>query len=398
MSISSKVTYITTVITAITMAIVLILLYSSIRLMIYQSTKKDLIESVRPWLVTPMGRMHNPKNDIYISKDGIVIVDPYEIGPINKIGKFEINGRTYLFLRAENLIVGKDITPIVNYLNNIKKIFVYIFAISLSLISFLTYFITKKSTKHLRNFVSELSKIKGDNLSYRFIKPNTHDEVDELVEKFNELMDRVEKNYKLQEEFVSNVSHELKTPIANLIGYSKMLERWGHKDEQILKEAIDSIAQTSKQMKELVENMILLSKNLELDMEQINLRTLVEGIVAGYKDIEIKIIGDGTILANKEALEIVIKNLIENAIYHGKAPVEIKLYQDRIEVSDHGEGISNDLRERIFEKFHKSRKSKGHGLGLYIVKKLCDQMGLDIYIKNDKYTTFVVERSEKDEN
>ncbi|ABR30175.1 histidine kinase [Thermosipho melanesiensis] len=389
MSISTKVTYITTVISAIILAIVLIFIYSTIQNLIIKSTKADLLESAR----LPM--MRHMRKDIYLLKDGILISDPYGLGIMNKNGKIKINDRVYLFVKPyQNTIIAKDITSIENFILNIKKRFITLFIFSTLLISFSTYLITKNSMKHLKNFVIKLSKLKGTELNYRFAKPNTKDEVDELVEKFNELMDKVEKNYKLQEEFVSNVSHELKTPIANLIGYSKMLQRWGMKDKEILKESVENIFNTALNMKELVENMIIISKRYDLETEKVNLKPFVEKIVPK----EVKISGNGTIIANKDALEIVIKNLVNNALTHGKAPVEVYLYENKIEIKDSGNGISDDLKNKIFEKFSKSRKSKGHGLGLYIVKKLCDQMGLNVYLKDCKHTTFVIERGEKHED
>ncbi|ANQ53414.1 histidine kinase [Thermosipho affectus] len=388
MSISTKVTYIVTLISTTILALVLIFLYSTIDSLMIKSTKEDLLRT------NPKGHMMQPfmRKDIYILRNGILILDPYNIGIVKKEGKVKISDRTYLFVKKQNTIFGKDITPIEESILNIKKKIIILFLISITLISTLTYFITKKSLKHLHDFVNKISKLTGNDLNYRFINPHTNDEVEELVEKFNELMDKVEKNYKLQEEFVSNVSHELKTPIANLIGYSKMLQRWGMKNKEILKEGIENIVQSANKMRELVENMIMISKNYELEKEQIHLRPFIEGIIT---DNNVVISGDGTIEANKEALEIVIKNLIKNALIHGKPPVEILLQKDKIEIKDHGQGIPKELKEKIFEKFSKSRTSKGHGLGLYIVKKLCNQMGLNMYLKNSTHTTFVIERGER---
>jgi len=97
------------------------------------------------------------------------------------------------------------------------------------------------------------------------------------------------------------------------------------------------------------------------------------------------------ITANKEALEMIISNLLNNAILHGKPPYEIKLSENKIEIIDHGPGIGKEDQEKIFERFYKSRNSKGHGLGLFIVKQLCNQMNLDISVQSEKgYTKFEI--------
>ncbi|MBO8160883.1 MAG: HAMP domain-containing histidine kinase [Thermosipho sp. (in: Bacteria)] len=410
MSLSSKITYITTLIVALVLSIVLITFYFSIRNIAIASIRDDLLEAIK--ILNSQGLMREMmlmkgmpgqrQKDFYLKYDGIVLFDPYELGNIlvekNEIKKIE--GRTYYFLKVNNnVVIGKDITPTIIFLDNLKKRFIFLYIISLILTSLLTYFITRNSMKHLKSFVNELENIKGNDLGFRFIKPNTNDEIDELVEKFNELMDRVEKNYKLQEEFVSNVSHELKTPIANLIGYSEMLKRWGHKDKSILEESIESIRETANKMKELIDNMLILSKNYQIDTKQLELRPLVEKIVKQKEEQHgqnISIIGNGTINANEEALERVISNLLENAILHGKAPYEVILSENKIEVIDHGPGISKEEQEKIFERFFKSRSSKGHGLGLFLVKQLCEQMNLKINLESESgYTKFVIKGAQK---
>lgn len=405
-SLISKVTYITTLIVALVLSIVLFTFYFSIKDVAMRSIINDLKQTVsflnskgfnNVEMMMKGMLIQKFKRDFYLIFDGEVLSDPYNIGyiEIRESGTKKIEDRVFYFLKVNpRLIVGRDMTPVAVFLEDIKLRFVFIYILALLLTSFLTYLTTRNSMKHLKNFVSELENIKGNDLGFRFLKPNTNDEIDELVEKFNELMDRVEKNYKLQEEFVSNVSHELKTPISNLIGYSEMLKRWGYKDKSILEESVNSIRDTAYKMKELIENMLLLSKNFKLETEKIELRPLVEKI-AQQKEKQygqkIEISGNGTITANKEALEMIISNLLNNAIFHGKPPFEIKLSKNKIEIIDHGSGISKEEQEKIFERFYKSRNSKGHGLGLFLVKQLCNQMNLDISVKSiEGYTKFEI--------
>jgi len=405
-SLISKVTYITTLIVALVLSIVLFTFYFSIKDVAMRSIINDLKQTVsflnskgfnNVEIMMKGMLIQKFKRDFYLIFDGEVLSDPYNIGhiEIRESGTKKIEDRVFYFLKVNpRLIVGRDMTPVAVFLEDIKLRFVFIYILALLLTSFLTYLTTRNSMKHLKNFVSELENIKGNDLGFRFLKPNTNDEIDELVEKFNELMDRVEKNYKLQEEFVSNVSHELKTPISNLIGYSEMLKRWGYKDKSILEESVNSIRDTAYKMKELIENMLLLSKNFKLETEKIELRPLVEKI-AQQKEKQygqkIEISGNGTITANKEALEMIISNLLNNAIFHGKPPYEIKLSENKIEIIDHGSGISKEEQEKIFERFYKSRNSKGHGLGLFLVKQLCNQMNLDISVKSiEGYTKFEI--------
>ena len=207
-SLISKVTYITTLIVALVLSIVLFTFYFSIKDVAMRSIINDLKQTVsflnskgfnNVEMMMKGMLIQKFKRDFYLIFDGEVLSDPYNIGyiEIRESGTKKIEDRVFYFLKVNpRLIVGRDMTPVAVFLEDIKLRFVFIYILALLLTSFLTYLTTRNSMKHLKNFVSELENIKGNDLGFRFLKPNTNDEIDELVEKFNELMDRVEKNYK----------------------------------------------------------------------------------------------------------------------------------------------------------------------------------------------------------
>ncbi|QTA37189.1 HAMP domain-containing histidine kinase [Thermosipho ferrireducens] len=412
MSLSTKITLVTTLVVTIVMSIVLTGIYLLVKQTAINTQIKDI--SSIPHIfnnIMNKGNMSGmmqgmmwmgPRRDFYVSKNGKVVLDPYGIGPITEKGLKKIDNRYYIFLSfPSKVIIGRDITPTINFVERIKILFVFMVILSSGIVTVLTFFITRSSTKHLRSFVKQIESLDGRDLGFRLLKPNTHDEVDELIEKFNKLMERLEKYYKLQEEFVSNVSHELKTPIANLIGYTEMLKRWGSKNKEVLEESINSICETAYTMKHLVENMLFISSNVTLELTPIELKKLVSQIVAEKEKQygkKILLSGEGTIVANEKGLERIISILLDNAIQHGSPPFEVQLYKNSIVVIDHGKGISKEEQSKIFERFYKSRSSKGHGLGLFIVKTLCEQMNLKIHLESyNGFTKFEITGGESGE-
>ena len=106
---------------------------------------------------------------------------------------------------------------------------------------------------------------------------SSKDELDQMANTFNNMMDLLEENYKKQEQFVSDASHELKTPLTVIISYANMLKRWGMKRPDILEEAIEAIHSESIRMKQLTEQMLLLAKGdtqWELKIEQVDIAAI----------------------------------------------------------------------------------------------------------------------------
>src|SRR5690606_24270455 len=118
---------------------------------------------------------------------------------------------------------------------------ILIFTVSITVIGFRGHLVTRKTFGVIDEMISKASSISSQNLNLRL---NVSDATDELLEfalTFNRMMDRIEKAYEKQNQFVSDASHELRTPISVIQGYAGMLERWGKDDREILDEAISAI-------------------------------------------------------------------------------------------------------------------------------------------------------------
>lgn len=203
---------------------------------------------------------------------------------------------------------------------------------------------------------------------------------------------------KLKRDFFQNASHELKTPLTAIIGYSELLVRNMILDETEKQKALDTVLNESKRMKKVLNDMLSLS-SLESNIGERNVE-LING-----KDAILEIVSSLSILAKeknvkielnlepmqipmaKEDFDQLIRNIIANAIFYNKegGKVKITLNPSFFRCEDTGIGIEEKYQTRIFERFFRvdkgrSLKDGGTGLGLAIVKHICLHYGFDLHL------------------
>ena len=209
----------------------------------------------------------------------------------------------------------------------------------------------------------------------------------------NHLLDRMRETYRQQSRFVSDASHELRTPIAVIRGYADMLDRWGKEDESILDESIEAIKNESEHMQKLVEQLLFLARGdsgrNSLQIENIQLDELMGEVFEESKMIdtehEYEFIGEqaqmsGDVSMIKQCARILIDNAAKYTqkgdtitIRTGKKPEGVFF-----SVQDNGIGMHEADVEHIFERFYRSDEAREHktggtGLGLSIAKWIVDR-------------------------
>ena len=209
--------------------------------------------------------------------------------------------------------------------------------------------------------------------------------------------------FERQENFVSDASHELKTPLSVIAGYANLLRRWGKDDPKILDESVEAIARESENMKRIVDQLLWLAKlgNFTLNNSVFNLYETVEDVVDGYKMVnakhDISLTGDVsvTLNADKNLITEAVRTLVDNAIKYtppqaGVIKLNITKTDGHVELSvaDNGIGISKDDQAHIFERFYRCDKVRGResgssGLGLTICKSIVEMMGGKITVESE---------------
>ena len=221
---------------------------------------------------------------------------------------------------------------------------------------------------------------------------------------------------RMQVDFVNNVSHELKTPVTSIEGFSETLLNGAKDDPKKLDHFLNIIHDESVRLSELIQDILSLSK-VKRDTEKIDTINLNDDInrILDRQSITIKkhhikvnqqYFGSPDVTANKEKINLVFRNLIKNAISYNKenGQIDLEVHHDEIEnrikfiIKDSGIGISEDDQARIFERFYRVDRSRsletgGTGLGLAIVKETLDTLDGDIRIESHKGlgTTFTVD-------
>lgn len=290
-------------------------------------------------------------------------------------------------------------------------ILVEMFIIAILVGIFATSALTRWHFNPLKKIGNALDKISEGDFSVRLETKSTSKEIRELYSGFNMMAQELQSTETVQTDFVSNVSHELKTPISAIEGYSMLLQDSdGLSDEQ--KEYIDKIIFNTKRLSSLTGSILLLSKlenqsiitnkvKFDLD-EQVRQSILAFESEWERKEIEFEIeLDDTDYVGNEALLHHIWDNIINNAIKFTPVGSEIKISLQNLEnsiifkVSDEGPGISETDKEHIFDKIYQadsSHRQEGHGLGLALAKKIVSLEGGEISVENnaDKGCTFTV--------
>jgi len=271
-----------------------------------------------------------------------------------------------------------------------------------STIAFITLKIPLKPINRIINLLNRLAK--GDfGVRLNLKKPfSAHPALREVSDSFNKMASELEQTEMLRSDFINNFSHEFKTPIVSIAGFAKLLRR-GNLTEEQKAEYIDIIAEESMRLSYMATNVLNLTKvenqTILSDVTEYNLSEQIRSSVLllepkwSKKDIEFELEFDEyTVKANEELLKQVWINLIDNAVKFsdvgGTVTVTISNLDDRIavSVSNHGETISDENKAKIFGKFYqadKSHTSEGNGVGLAIVKRICELHSGTVDVKSD---------------
>lgn len=226
---------------------------------------------------------------------------------------------------------------------------------------------------------------------------------------------RVKEYERLRQEFVANVSHELKTPLTSILGYVETLKEGAIDDAENRMRFLSIIEEHSTKLHRLIEDLLLLSRmesaSTPLRKEPVPLREEVDkalelvsrGIADKKLNISIEIPDDLVVDAEPASLERALRNLIENAVKYNVPGGSVRIEggrtarEVRLRISDTGTGISESDLPRIFERFYRadrsrSRESGGSGLGLSIAKHVIERHGgrLEAQSQPQKGSTFTV--------
>ncbi len=287
------------------------------------------------------------------------------------------------------------------YITRLKITSVILVAAFVALGAAIGYIASTYMMTPIRRMIKQIDEVGADNLSMRLDDVDTQDELKELTVQINEMLDELESTFERQSNFISDASHELKTPISVIQGYANMLKRWGKSDPALLDESIDTLLTEADNMKRIVQQLLLLAKigNLSMSKSVFDMGEVLGDIVDQYKmsDSKRNLSFAGSeifVETDKNMLIESVRALVDNAIKYtaegGNIEVGCKRNGDGAEiwVEDNGIGISAENLPHIFERFYRCDKSRSRaagssGLGLTITKSIVETMGGKIQVKSE---------------
>jgi len=229
-----------------------------------------------------------------------------------------------------------------------------------------------------------------------------YDDYDVIMENINKMVQELSKSEILKSEFVSNVSHEIKTPLSVIQNYAKVL-RSGNIDNDTRERFLNTLVNQSQKLSDLVTNILKLNKlenqALMQNKQELNIGELLRECVIQFEELFEKKavniycdVSDINLEVEPSYISLIFNNLISNALKFtekgGNVDISLKAYNDNVifSVKDTGCGMSKEVGEKIFDKFYQgdtSHSSEGNGLGLALVKKIIDIMGGEIEVESE---------------
>ncbi|WP_404358171.1 HAMP domain-containing histidine kinase [Cytobacillus firmus] len=233
------------------------------------------------------------------------------------------------------------------------------------------------------------------------LEGKSQDELQQMGETFNHMIDLLESNYEKQKLFISNASHELKTPLTVIESYSSLLKRRGLKEPELFNESIEAIHSEALRMKEMTEQLLLLARHDDhwlIDLKMMDLNNFLTQVIRTYGNafkrnvhFESALSENTFIQTDENKLKQLLFIFLDNARKYSDDVIKVTAGTEKqevyIRIEDRGMGIPMKDLPRVFDRFYRvdearNRKTGGSGLGLSLAKEIADALGVEIRLES----------------
>jgi two-component system heavy metal sensor histidine kinase CusS len=309
------------------------------------------------------------------------------------------------------LTIGVSQEESSSVLHNLFIVLCFTYLILVFVLYLIMYYVASKAIKPVQKLIQSASEINESNISSRLPLPNNKDEIYKLATTFNDLLNRIENSIEQQKQFTADASHEMRTPLTIIKGTLEVLLRKERTPEQYEKKINEVITQTDR-LSYLFDQLLQLaraeSNNTIIKKEKIILKEKIDHLINGgdlllnKNQIKYNIPSNCVVFADAALLDRILENIISNAIKYntpnGNITFEWNEKSNSLLIKDEGIGISKDQQPYLFNRFYRADNSrsseiKGNGLGLSIVKKLCELQHIKISVESaeNKGTSFTLQ-------
>ncbi|PPA72264.1 sensor histidine kinase [Jeotgalibacillus proteolyticus] len=242
--------------------------------------------------------------------------------------------------------------------------------------------------KPITSMISTMKEIQDSGEFKRLpLENKSKDELYEMGNTFNLMMDLLETNFDKQDQFISNASHELKTPLTVIESYANLLKRRGFEQKELANESIEAIHSEAIRMKELTQQLLLLARqgeNWNLQLEEVMIEKMTKDSIKAFQnasehEIEFLVKEKVKTIADKQKLRQLLYIFLDNAHKYSDEKITVVVGRNGeegyIRIEDRGQGIPKEDLPKVFDRFYRvdkarNRKSGGSGLGLSLAKEL----------------------------
>ncbi|WP_404323617.1 HAMP domain-containing histidine kinase [Cytobacillus firmus] len=262
--------------------------------------------------------------------------------------------------------------------------------------------LSKFITRPVATMTATMKEIKKSGQFKRLkLEGKSHDELQQMGETFNHMIDLLESNYEKQKLFISNASHELKTPLTVIESYSSLLKRRGLKEPELFNESIEAIHSEALRMKEMTEQLLLLARHDDhwmIDLKMVELNSFLTQVTRTYEDafnrtvhLDSDLSENTLIQTDENKLKQLLFIFLDNARKYSDDVIKVTAGAEKqevyIRIEDRGMGIPMKDLPRVFDRFYRvdearNRKTGGSGLGLSLAKEIADALGVEIRLES----------------
>jgi two-component system sensor histidine kinase MprB len=287
--------------------------------------------------------------------------------------------------------VAKDTQILIDARNGMRKWFPLFAALAVMVSAVIGWLFAGRVSKPIEDLALAANDIAQTQDLERRIKVSGSDEVARLSTSFNTMLTALNKSMNRQRQLVQDASHELRTPLTSLRANSELLERASVSDADRaailadMRAEIDELTALSTELSALAIDQKAAESPIDTDLAVIADEIATRAARRGGAAVSVHVTDDVIVQARPHQLERAISNLVDNAIKFsgGTSEVEIHVGAKRVEVRDHGPGISDEDKPHVFDRFYRAtatRSMPGSGLGLSIVSQFAEDHNASAYV------------------
>lgn len=302
-----------------------------------------------------------------------------------------------------NLQMTKSMQPASDILSILRIVLIMVTLLAMIPALISSRVLSNLITKPVTSMIRTMTEIRQSGRFKRLeLEKSSKDELYQMGETFNHMIELLEVNFEKQQQFVSNASHELKTPLTIIESYANLLKRRGLEEPKLFSESIEAIHSEAIRMKEMTEQLLTLARNQEhwnIESEQIILDEFINGTVKAFQNAY----NQRTAFVNNHVTPITIETdekklkqlmfiFLDNARKYSDDLITVETGvingEVYIKIIDRGIGIPKDELPKVFDRFYRvdkarSRKQGGTGLGLSIAKEIANAIGVKINLESN---------------